>query len=145
MTGLRERLERTLGDAYRNLRMDPEMQWLTYQTSPPLHRSRMPDLTSAPSRIPGYNLAAPTEATALASLERVFGVDRGRELWAAACSSAGLVMGFVHSPDTLQRATAALSAQGGPSAAVARSITIRMRTYANLLARSGATTTGAVR
>ena len=125
--------------------MDPEMQWVTYQTSLSLHPSRMPDVMSASSRIPGYDLAAPTEATALAALERVFGVDRGRELWAAACSSAGLVMGFVHSPDALQRATSALSAQGGPAAMVARSIAIRMRTYANLLARSGATTTGAVR
>ena len=125
--------------------MDPEMRWMTYHTSPHLHRSRMPDLMSASPRIPGYDLAAPTEVTAIAALERVFGVDRGRELWAAACSRAGLVMGFVHSPDALQRATSVLSAQGGPAAIVARSITIRMRTHAQLLARSGATTTGVVR
>ena len=105
----------------------------------------MPALTSDPSRVPGYDLAAPTEATALAALQRVFGVDRGRESWAAACSSAGLVVGFIRSPDSLQRATLALSAQGGAAATVARSITIRMRTHARLLAKSGATTTGAVR
>ena len=105
----------------------------------------MPAHTSAPSRLPGYDLAAPTEATALASLERVFGIDRGRESWAAACSSAGLVMNFIRSPDSLRRATSALSAQGGAAATVARSITIRMRTHERLLARSGATTTGAVR
>lgn len=125
--------------------MDPKMRWMTYCSSLPLDRSRMPALTSAPSRVPGYDLAAPTEATALAALERVFGVDRGHELWAKACSSVGLVMGFVHSPDALQRATAALAAQRGPVAIVARSITIRMRTHAQLLARSGATSTGTPR
>ena len=106
----------------------------------------MTALPSALSRLPGYDLSAPTEATALASLERVFGVDRGREAWALACSSAGLVMGFVHSADALQRATSALSAQGRAAASIARSITIRARTHAQLLARSGATTiTGDVR
>lgn len=104
----------------------------------------MPAVTSSSPRLPGYDLAPPTEASSLASLERVFGSERGREAWATACSSAGLVMGFVHSLDALERATASLAAQGGAAATVARSITIRMRTHAQLLARSSATT-GAAR
>lgn len=106
--------------------------------------SRLPSIMPDPSRVPGYDYAAPTEATVLASLQRVFGVDRGRESWAAACSSAGLAAGSVQNPDALQRATATLSAQGGAAATVARSITIRAQTHARLLARSRATSTGAV-
>ena len=127
--------------------MDPAARSMTYQlvtpTTPDL--IHMPAVTSSPSRLPGYDLAPPTEVSALASLERVFGAERGRETWATACSSAGLVMGFVHSQDALLRATAALTAQGGAAATVARSITIRMRTHAQLLARSGTTPSGAAR
>jgi len=105
----------------------------------------MPALTSDPSRVPGYNFAAPTEASVLASLQRVFGVDRGRESWAAACLSAGVGVGTVDDPDALQRVTSALSAQGSAAAAMARCITIRAQTHARLLARSVITPTGAVR
>jgi len=105
----------------------------------------MPAVTTSSSRLPGYDLSAPTEASAIASLERVFGTERGQLAWAAACSSSGLVMGFVHSVDALQRATESLAAQGGAAATVARSITIRMRTYTQLLARRGAVTNGAAR
>ena len=103
----------------------------------------MPVVTSQPARLPGYDLAPPTEASCLASLERVFGAERGRSAWASACSSAGLKMGLIHRPEELERATTSLAAQGGAAATVARSITIRMRTHAQLLARSGASNGGA--
>jgi hypothetical protein len=71
--------------------------------------------------IPGYNdYRAPTEA----------------ERWSEACRAAGLSVGRVSGAEPLTRAVQALSAQGGPSTAVARSIEIRMRTHTRLAAKS---------
>lgn len=86
--------------------------------------------------LPGYDLAAPTEADVLAALERVFGTERGRTIWADACGGAGLRVGQASTGSALERAVQTLAAQGGAAATVARSITIRMRTYAQLMARS---------
>lgn len=94
--------------------------------------------------VPGYNLAAPTEADAIAALERVFGRDRGRALWSDACRQAGLDVGQASTGPALERALQSLAAAGGAAATVARSITIRMRTYTLLVARS-ATAAGARR
>jgi hypothetical protein len=91
---------------------------------------------ASPARLPGYDLREPTEADARTSLQRVFGPERGEERWASACQTAGLAVGAVQGRDQLQRATQALSAQGGPAAAVARSVEIRMRTYARLSANT---------
>ncbi|HEY0015625.1 MAG TPA: hypothetical protein VGC13_04880 [Longimicrobium sp.] len=97
---------------------------------------------SSPPRLPGYDLQEPTEADARASLQRVFGPERGEERWASACRDVGLAAGRVHGTAQLQRVAQALAAQGGPAAAVARSVEIRMRTYARLAA-SAATPGGA--
>jgi hypothetical protein len=85
-----------------------------------------------PARLPGYDLREPTEDDARESLRRVFGAERGAERWTAACREAGLAAGRVGSTELLWRAVQALSAQGGPAAAVARSVEIRIRTYARL-------------
>ena len=89
-------------------------------------------------RLPGYNLAAPTEADALGALERVFGAQRGRALWSDACAMAGLGVGMASTGAALERALQSLASQGGAAATVARSMSIRMRTYAQLAARNSA-------
>lgn len=87
-----------------------------------------------PARLPGYDLHEPTEADARASLQRVFGPARADDFWRQACRDAGLAPGGVASAPQLARVVQALAAQGGPAAAVARSVEIRMRTYARLAA-----------
>jgi crotonobetainyl-CoA:carnitine CoA-transferase CaiB-like acyl-CoA transferase len=93
--------------------------------------------------IPGYNdYRAPTEADVRAALQRVFGPERGTEHWTQACRAAGLAAGRVDGAEPLTRAVQALSSQGGPCVAVARSIEIRMRTYTRLASRSPALSDG---
>lgn len=94
---------------------------------------------ASPARLPGYDLREPTEADARLSLERVFGAERAAERWARACHDAGLAPGRVRDASELGRAARALSAQGGPAVAVARSVEIRIRTYARLAAGAAAT------
>jgi hypothetical protein len=91
----------------------------------------------SPTRLPGYDLHEPTEDDARMSLQRVFGADRGAERWARACRDAGLFPGRVSTTTLLDRAVKALSAQGGAASTVARSVEIRMRTYARLAATAG--------
>lgn len=98
--------------------------------------------TASSSKLPGYNLSAPTEADAIAALERVFGAERGRALWSDACAMAGLGVGKASTGVALERAVQSLASQGGAAATVARSIGIRMRTYTQLVARNVATSTG---
>lgn len=95
-----------------------------------------------PARLPGYDLAAPTESDAVAALERVFGPARGRETWAEACGLAGVAVGRANGP-LLERTLESLASQGGAAATVARSIGIRMRTYAQLAARRASSGAGA--
>ena len=90
----------------------------------------------APSRLPGYDLGEPTESDARAALQRVFGAEGGAERWTRACRDAGMAEGHVTGTAQLERAAAALAAQGGPCAALARSIEIRVRTYNRLAART---------
>ncbi|HEX8360750.1 MAG TPA: hypothetical protein VF613_11600 [Longimicrobium sp.] len=97
--------------------------------------------TSTPAAIPGYKLQPPGEADACAALQRVFGAERGSERWSLACRAAGLRRGRVSTADELGRAVEALAEQGGATAVVARSLEIRLRTYARLAAR----TTGGAR
>jgi hypothetical protein len=97
---------------------------------------------AGPARLPGYDLREPTEADARQSLQRVFGADRGAERWSAACREAGLMEGHVRTSTQLTRVVQALSAQGGPAAVVARSVEIRLRTYARLAANAAATPGG---
>ena len=97
----------------------------------------------SPTKVPGYGLAAPTEADVLAALERVFGGERGRSMWSDACIRAGLTEGQVRYGPSMERATQALATAGGAAATVARSIAIRMRTYTQLVARSASAATGA--
>lgn len=92
-----------------------------------------------PARLPGYDLQEPREADARAALERVFGPDRADERWQQACREAGLLAGHVATTPQLQRAVAALAGQGGTTAVVARSMEIRMRTFARLSAGAAAT------
>ena len=93
-------------------------------------------------RIPGYNLETPGEPDVQASLERVFGAEQGAARWKEACRSAGLFVGRIRGDDELEQAVRALGAQGGASASVARSIEIRMRTYARLAARAATSKPG---
>lgn len=94
-------------------------------------------------RIAGYNLSLPTEQDALASLHRVFGAERAQAVWATACRGALLAVGTVSSPVGLERVAEALMKLGAAESAVARSITIRIRTYTRLAARSRLPVTGA--
>lgn len=87
---------------------------------------------------PGYDLVPPTGADARAMLHRVFGVERGDILWAEACRAARVDAGRVEDTAQLQRVSAALASRGGAASTIARSIDIRLRTYARLAARSGA-------
>lgn len=97
---------------------------------------------SAPG-IPGYNdYRAPTEDDARAALNRVFGLERGAERWSQACREAGLTVGAVQGAEPLARVVRTLSAQGGPSTAVARSLEIRMRTHTRLASKSAALSDG---
>ena len=89
-----------------------------------------------PARIPGYDLSPPSEANAIAALQRVWDPERGTAAWSRACQAAGVRAGHVRDAATLERVVAALSAEGGATATVARSIEIRMRTYARLAARA---------
>ena len=96
-------------------------------------------MTASPSpvgKLPGYALDAPREADAVAALERVFGAQRGRAMWAESCGRAGVHVDEALSPELLERVLESLTARGGAAATVARSITIRMRTYAQLAART---------
>lgn len=90
-----------------------------------------------PPRLAGYELREPMEEDALMSLQRVFGADRGTLLWAQACREAGLFPGQVRTTTLLERAVKALSAQGGAAGVVARSVEIRLRTFARLAATAG--------
>lgn len=107
----------------------------------------MPPMTSfpgsptmlAPDRPPplaGYKLQQPTESDAVGALHRVFGAERAAERWGTACRAAGLVPGMVFGAPQLEKVVNALSAQGGATATVARSIEIRMRTYARLASQA---------
>ena len=93
--------------------------------------------------MPGYELGAPTESDALASLHRVFGSERGQSVWSDACALAGLAPGAVSTTTDLERVARSLASQGGAAATVARSITIRLRTYNQHAARAAAAKTGA--
>jgi len=86
--------------------------------------------------IPGYSLRPPGEADARAALQRVFGEERGGERWSQACRAAGLTPGRVEDGEPFERVVEALSAQGGSTAVVARSMEIRLRTYARLAAHA---------
>lgn len=94
----------------------------------------MPSPPGGTSRLPGYALQEPSEADARAALERVFGPERAADPWSRACREAGLLPGHVTTPAQLGRAVAALAGQGGTVAVVARSMEIRMRTFARLSA-----------
>ncbi|HEX2208798.1 MAG TPA: hypothetical protein VHG93_14055 [Longimicrobium sp.] len=98
---------------------------------------------ASPARLPGYDLREPEEADARASLQRVFGPARGEERWSQACRDAGLAVGGVRTRVQLIQAVQALAAQGGPSAAVARSVEIRLRTWARLSGNAAAPAGGA--
>lgn len=92
---------------------------------------------TGPPRLPGYDLSEPTEADACAALQRVFGMERGTERWSQACHDAGLFPGQVRSTNLLDRVAKSLAAQGGAASTVARSVEIRLRTYARLAATAG--------
>ncbi|HET7190048.1 MAG TPA: hypothetical protein VFI52_17975 [Gemmatimonadaceae bacterium] len=64
-------------------------------------------------------------------------------MWSDACALAGLAPGAVSTTTDLERVARSLASQGGAAATVARSITIRLRTYNQLAARAAATKTGA--
>ena len=96
----------------------------------------MSPVPSDPMRIPVYNFSVPTEADAVAALQRVWGRERGDRSWAEACRVAGVRPGRVSDVAALERATKALAAEGGATATVARSIEIRLRTHARLAAKA---------
>ena len=58
-------------------------------------------------------------------------------MWAQACRDAGLSPGKVGTTALLDRAVKALAAQGGAAGVVARSVEIRLRTFARLAATAG--------
>ena len=107
----------------------------------PFRRNMLPP-PPAPSRLPGYGLGVPTEADAFAALQRVFGPERGATLWFDACRAAGLAAGQVDDSARLERVARLLAGQGGAAATVARSIEIRLRTYALLASRAAAPRAG---
>ena len=127
--------------------MNPRECRLTYSSGTPSvvvpQALFMSTSSSSTKKLPGYNLAAPTESDAIAALERVFGAVRGRAVWSDACGMAGVAPGTAQPGAPLARVTQALAAQGGAAATIARSIDIRMRTYTQIAARQSAPSTGA--
>jgi hypothetical protein len=95
-----------------------------------------PPQASAPA-IPGYNLTPPGEADAVAAVQRVYGDEKGVEIWKSACQGAKILPGWVRGRDQLERVLQCLAAQGGPQGVIARSMEIRLRTYDRLAARAG--------
>ena len=91
-----------------------------------------------PPAVPGYELSPPTGADARAMVLRVYGAERGEALWGVTCRHAGLSPDGVHDALGLQRVIIALAAQGKAASTIARSLDIRLRTYARLAARRGA-------
>ena len=89
-----------------------------------------------PTRVPGYDLAAPTEADVVAALQRVWGAERAPRMWSQACRDADIPVGRVDTLDRLETVSRALAAQGGAAATLARSIEIRIRTYVRLQRRA---------
>jgi hypothetical protein len=96
----------------------------------------MLSIPSAQAVLPGYKLTPPSEADANAALQRVFGAERGTERWTLACRTAGIAAGRVDTAEQLGRVVEALARQGGSTSVVARSLEIRLRTYARLAART---------
>ena len=92
--------------------------------------------------IPGYSLRPPSEPDAVAALVRVFGPGRGAERWTAACRTAGLAPGRVGDGAPFERAVEALTAQGGATAMIGRSMQIRLRTYTRLASNAAAAAGG---
>ncbi len=78
----------------------------------------------------------------MAALDRVFGAERSRALWSDACRTAGVVPGRVQPGAEIERTILRLALQGGAAATVARSLEIRLRTYARLAARQAAPSAG---
>jgi hypothetical protein len=68
-------------------------------------------------------------------LQRVFGAERAAALWNDACQVAGFGAARIEGMAQLVRVAQALATHGGAPAAVARSMEIRLRTYAALTAR----------
>lgn len=99
--------------------------------------------SSSAKKLAGYNLSAPTEADAIAALERVFGGVRGRTTWEDACGMAGVTPGTAYPGPPLERVIQALASQGGAAATIARSIEIRARTYTQIAARQSPPSPGA--
>ena len=93
--------------------------------------------------IASYNLRAPTEDDVRAALLRVFGAERGEQLWTDACREAGAPPGRVRSGDQFQQVIRRLSAQGGAVATVALSVEIRLKSYARLAERAALSSRGA--
>jgi hypothetical protein len=93
----------------------------------------MDSASITPGPIPGYDLYPLTESDARAALTKVFGAERGEQRWAEACGAAGLRVGLVQ-PAQLDHVVQSLTTQGGAATSIARSIQIRMRTYARLAA-----------
>ena len=102
----------------------------------------MPSPPGGAFRLPGYDLQEPAEADAIAALERVFGPERAADRWSRACREAGVLAGHLTTWAQLGRAVAALAEQGGTTAVVARSMEIRMRTFARLSASAAAAAAG---
>ena len=90
------------------------------------------------ARVAAYDFAPPTEADAIAALQRVFGPARGMDAWTEACRAAGVAVGKLGSVVELQRAADGLARQPGAAATVARAITLRLRTYNRLAERAAA-------
>ena len=109
---------------------------MNQEPSPVARFTVMTELPPNPApKIPGYDLSLPTEQDAVAALHRVFSAERAQTAWAAACRSALVTVGSVTSPVALERVAECLAKLGAAESAVARSITIRLRTYARLSAR----------
>lgn len=104
-----------------------QRQWIVRRTHQHPH-------THSVHTISEYNLVEPSEQDARAALQRVFGAVDGESRWSQACAAAGLQSGRVRAGDELEHVTSALSLQGGATAAVARSVLIRMRTFYRIAA-----------
>lgn len=89
-------------------------------------------------RIPGYDLAPPTETELRLTLQRHLGRERADEVWESACRAVGVRRaGRTLLPADLWPFAEWLVAQGGVLQVVGRSLSIRLRTYQLLSRGSG--------
>ena len=95
-------------------------------------------MTTTAGAVSGYNLAPPSMEDALTSLGRIGGPEKAREMWTAACSTAGVSATPGIGVEEMKRVCEHLKSQGGIVGVVGGSLLIRIQSYLLLSKKEGA-------